>query len=286
MILGGYVASKLQATQVDADPSPFPEAWTRCFGNSCRKRYWATFIGGVLVLFGARLAGGCSSGHMMSGMMQTSLSGYLFALGSFSAAVPMALYLYKKGGGNMSIVLAIILGFLFGFVLQKVGAANPQRIIQMLRLQDFHLAKAILLGIGFSSLGLFILLSIGVIDASHISVKPAYFRVLVGGGIFGLGWAISGFCPGTGVVALGTGRKDAVFFIGGGLFGALLFMLLYAPLKSTFFFADWGGKTSIASTGNEKFVNLLPAIPSILIAGLIAAIFMAIAWKLPEKSNE
>ena len=97
MILGGYVASKLQATQVDADPSPFPEAWTRCFGNSCRKRYWATFIGGVLVLFGARLAGGCSSGHMMSGMMQTSLSGYLFALGSFAAAVPMALYLYKKG---------------------------------------------------------------------------------------------------------------------------------------------------------------------------------------------
>ena len=49
------------------------------------------------MLFGARLAGGCTSGHMMSGMMQTSLSGYLFAIGAFALAVPVAIYLYKEG---------------------------------------------------------------------------------------------------------------------------------------------------------------------------------------------
>jgi uncharacterized membrane protein YedE/YeeE len=54
------------------------------------------FFAGILVLFGARLAGGCTSGHMMSGMMQTSLSGYLFALGAFAAAVPAAVLLYKR----------------------------------------------------------------------------------------------------------------------------------------------------------------------------------------------
>ncbi len=56
------------------------------------------FIGGVLVLWGSRMAGGCTSGHMMSGMMQTALSGYLFAFAVFVVAVPVAIILYKKQG--------------------------------------------------------------------------------------------------------------------------------------------------------------------------------------------
>jgi uncharacterized membrane protein YedE/YeeE len=59
-------------------------------------RYVTVFFAGLLVLFGARLAGGCTSGHMMSGMMQTSLSGYLFAIGAFAAAVPAAVLVYKR----------------------------------------------------------------------------------------------------------------------------------------------------------------------------------------------
>ncbi len=60
------------------------------------KRFGLAFWGGFLALFGARLAGGCTSGHMMSGMMQTSLSGYLFAAGAFATAIPTALWIYKK----------------------------------------------------------------------------------------------------------------------------------------------------------------------------------------------
>jgi hypothetical protein len=54
------------------------------------------FFAGLLVLFGARLAGGCTSGHMMSGMMQTSLSGYLFAISAFAVAVPAAVLIYRR----------------------------------------------------------------------------------------------------------------------------------------------------------------------------------------------
>ena len=64
----------------------------------------------------------------------------------------------------MSIALAIIVGLAFGFVLHRVGAGNPQNIINMLRLQDLHLAKVILFAIGVSSLSLFILLSTGFIE--------------------------------------------------------------------------------------------------------------------------
>ena len=70
----------------------------------------------------------------------------------------------------MDIMLAIILGLMFGFVLQKIGSAEPQRIIDMLRLKDLHLMKAIALGIGISSFALFGLISLGLVDAGNLSV--------------------------------------------------------------------------------------------------------------------
>ncbi|UJF23959.1 YeeE/YedE family protein [Suttonella sp. R2A3] len=99
MFFGGFLAKKLQkpTSSTDKQARIAPPVWRSRFGDSALKRYSAAFIGGVLVLFGARLAGGCTSGHMMSGMMQTSLSGYLFALSAFLIAIPTALILFKKG---------------------------------------------------------------------------------------------------------------------------------------------------------------------------------------------
>ncbi len=73
-----------------------PVVHTRRFGNNSILRYSLSFIGGVIVLWGARLAGGCTSGHMMSGIMQTSVSGYLFAGATFLVAIPTALLIYQR----------------------------------------------------------------------------------------------------------------------------------------------------------------------------------------------
>lgn len=186
----------------------------------------------------------------------------------------------------MEIMLAIFIGLLFGFVLQKSGAANPQRIIDMLRLKDFHLMKALTLGIGLSSLLLFSMGTFGIIGNDNLSVKTAYVGVLVGGAIFGLGWAISGFCPGTGVVAAGAGRKDALSFVLGGLAGAFIFTLIYGFLEPTLLFnALGGGKATLAETGVESYTSLIPAIPSVAVAGVIAIVFMLFAWKLPDRAG-
>lgn len=96
MVAGGFAASRLQANPEDRKkPEVLPEVWRSRFGDAPLKRYIVVFVGGLLALFGSRLAGGCTSGHMMSGMMQTSLSGYLFAAGAFACAVPTAIILYK-----------------------------------------------------------------------------------------------------------------------------------------------------------------------------------------------
>lgn len=92
----GAAASAFLRGGVAKDERSVSPLWRANFGDSATKRFAYAFIGGFIVLFGARLAGGCTSGHMMSGMMQTALSGYIFAAGAFAAAVPTALILFKK----------------------------------------------------------------------------------------------------------------------------------------------------------------------------------------------
>ncbi|WP_163338536.1 YeeE/YedE thiosulfate transporter family protein [Desulfopila sp. IMCC35008] len=96
MVAGAFISSRLGGPKPDRQDRKAPQVWRQRFGEDPLFRYVTVFFAGVLVLFGARLAGGCTSGHMMSGMMQTSLSGYLFALGAFAAAVPTAILVYKR----------------------------------------------------------------------------------------------------------------------------------------------------------------------------------------------
>lgn len=183
----------------------------------------------------------------------------------------------------MTIVLAIILGIIFGFALQRVGATNPQNIINMLRLSDLHLMKAIFFAIGISSTQLFVLMGFGVIDAGHLSVKSSYIGVIFGGGLLGLGFAVAGYCPGTSLTALADGRKDALFFVGGGLIGALVYTLVYGSIKGSWLFDKIAGGKVMLATGSDKFQALVPMIPGTLLAAGIGVLFMIIAWKLPEK---
>jgi uncharacterized membrane protein YedE/YeeE len=95
MAVGGFLSMRARGG-LDKVEKTVPALWRANFGDSPVKRYAVAFLGGFVVLYGARLAGGCTSGHMMSGMMQTAVSGYIFAAGAFGAAIPVALLMYKK----------------------------------------------------------------------------------------------------------------------------------------------------------------------------------------------
>jgi len=78
-----------------------PPIWSDRFGHNGALRAAGAFIGGLVAMFGARLAGGCPSGHGMSGLMQLSVSGFIAMAAFFGAGIVMAHFLYRSGKGGM-----------------------------------------------------------------------------------------------------------------------------------------------------------------------------------------
>lgn len=184
----------------------------------------------------------------------------------------------------MDIFLAILMGGLFGFVLERAGAGDPDKILGMLRLKDLHLMKAIFIGIGASTLLLFPLLILGLLDPSHLSIKSMYPGVIYGGALLGIGWALAGFCPGTGVVAAGRGRKDALSYLLGGLVGAAILTFSYQGLTDAGWFADWwGGKATLVETGASDSVSVLSGRGFIAVAMILGAAMIGLGLGLPTR---
>jgi len=87
-----------RTSKVKISKEEVPKMWSERFGEKPRLRFTHAFIGGFLLLFGSRLAGGCTSSHVISGMSQMALSGIVFGMAVFAAGIPTALLLYRKGG--------------------------------------------------------------------------------------------------------------------------------------------------------------------------------------------
>ena len=141
------------------------------------------------------------------------------------------------------LVYGLIAGMLFGFFLQKARVIRYDKQLGALRLIDMTIVKFILSSILVSMVGVHTLLDLGL---AQLSVKPTVLGGnIVGGLVFGLGWGLLGYCPGTAVGALGEGRWDGLWGFLGMLVGAGLFAEAYPSLKKTVL--TWGdfGKITI-----------------------------------------
>ena len=94
MAIGGFVGGRTFSVPV----KDVPEIWQRRFGASRFRRYIATFIGGFLILFGSRLAGGCTLGLFISGSTQLAVSGLYFGVVIFAVAMGTSRVVYRGFG--------------------------------------------------------------------------------------------------------------------------------------------------------------------------------------------
>jgi len=94
---GSYLSSKLSG---DRTAGPVPPLWRWRFGDSAAVRYVGALAGGFVMMLGARIAQGCTSGHAISGVLQLALSSWMFAPLIFIVAVATAFLLYGKEGRN------------------------------------------------------------------------------------------------------------------------------------------------------------------------------------------
>ncbi|MFN0006983.1 MAG: DUF6691 family protein [Planctomycetota bacterium] len=163
------------------------------------------------------------------------------------------------------LVLGLLIGVAFGAILSLSGLSNPRMILDMLRLKDFSLFKLLVVAIGTGILGIALLASF---ELAHTSIKTLHLvAVLVGGGIFGAGFAITGYCPGTALAAAAEGRKDAFFAIAGGLAGTAVYAALYAALKPWLVDPLTFGKPTVHSwLGSPALTVALP------VAGILAVV--------------
>ena len=182
-----------------------------------------------------------------------------------------------------SLLLAIVIGAAFGAVLERIGATNPTYIDRMLNLTNLNLMKTILLAIGTGSVLMFGGQMIGLVDVGHMSVKAAYIGVFLGGLMLGAGWAASGYCPGTGVCAAASGRKDALFFIAGGLLGAAAYMMTYPMWKASGLLDGVaGGKVTLGTVPDSGYDGLT-AVSGDLVGIVLGLAFIGVAFALPER---
>jgi uncharacterized membrane protein YedE/YeeE len=141
-------------------------------------------------------------------------------------------------------ILGSITGVLFGFLLQKGRVLRFEKQVGAMLLKDMTIFKFMLSAILVGMVGIQLLASAEIISLSHKAMNLG--AVLVGGALFGCGWAVMGFCPGTSIGALGEGRWHAVFAIAGMVVGAAVYADLYPFFKSTILAWKDFGKIGLA----------------------------------------
>ena len=130
-------------------------------------------------------------------------------------------------GGMVS---GLVCGVLFGFVLESAGFGSPRKLTAQFALSDWSVFKVMFTAIVVAALGLWLLRLLGLMEPDTVFVPPALVMAsAVGGALVGAGFAIGGYCPGTSVVGLSSGRVDALVFILGLLLGTALFAGAYGP---------------------------------------------------------
>ncbi|CAN5565507.1 YeeE/YedE thiosulfate transporter family protein [soil metagenome] len=162
------------------------------------------------------------------------------------------------------LLFAVVFGVAFGFLLQKGGVGKYNVLVGQLLLQDWTVAKVMMTAIVVGMIGIFVLHRFARVN---LHIKPTRLGAnIIGGLVFGAGFALIGYCPGTAAAALGQGSWDAMFGMVGLVAGSYLYAHFSGTLKETI--EKWGDRGKL----------MLPEVlhlPRVAVVAIIAAAFTA-----------
>jgi len=141
-------------------------------------------------------------------------------------------YKYGLFGDEISLLVAFLLGLGFGFFLERAGFGSARKLAAQFYLYDMSVFKVMFTAIVTAMLGVTYLGWLGWLDLDLVYLVPTHLGPqIVGGLVLGVGFVVGGYCPGTSVAALATGRLDAVVYALGIFAGTFVYAEVYPTIQ-------------------------------------------------------
>jgi hypothetical protein len=174
----------------------------------------------------------------------------------------------------------ITFGGMFGYFLEASGLGSPKKINAQFVLKDWTVFKVMFTSIVVAAGGFLILDMLWLTDSSTFAIPTTFFwAMLIGGALLGIGLNVGGYCPGTSVVGLFSGRIDGLFFMIGMMIGIFIFALLFEYIEPLYY---------AAQGANSQTLSELIGLPSwIIVISLLAMAIVGfiVGSKVEEKGN-
>jgi hypothetical protein len=173
-------------------------------------------------------------------------------------------------GDGTELAIALGLGFFFGLFLERAGFGSSRKLAAVFYLYDMAVLKVMFSAIVTAAIGLWLLSAIGWLDLAEIYLVPTFvLPQFVGGLVLGAGFVIGGYCPGTSVAGMATGRIDAMAYALGMLAGLAAYAEVYPAIEA------WTKTTALGDATWPDLLGLPRGVIVVLVAVLAAAAFWA-----------
>jgi len=167
----------------------------------------------------------------------------------------------------VDLAIAVLLGLGFGFCLERAGFGGARKLTAVFYFFDMSVVKVMFTAIVTAMAGLYALSAAGMIAISDLYIEPtAYSAQLLGGLIFGAGFIIGGYCPGTSIAAIATGKKDGLVFALGMLAGVMAYAEFTPGIE---------GWISATSRGELTLPSLTGIVMGWWVAAFVIALLLA-----------